>query len=186
VRRVTFCLRFRVGVFRSDLLAPQLSDGDQFPTSQGLNTSTHLFSVWEIKLLDERVAILQTINDKTCCVSDLIRELRVRSEKIVSLLRAMEKEGLVDFPKNNNCARNNLTLKGRPKKIAVMTPLGQKLLEEYVKCERNIIQINDNDIQSSIHQVALRKSLEERNISIYERFLELNEVVYSIKNSVAH
>jgi DNA-binding MarR family transcriptional regulator len=163
----------------------KLFDSGQFPVSQRLNTLTHLFSVWEIKLLGERVAILRTISDKTCCVSDLIRELRVRNEKVVSLLRAMEKEGLVDFPKNNNCARNNLTLKGRPKKIAVMTPLGQKLLEDYVKCERNIIQINANDIQSSIHQVSLRKSLEERNISVYERFLELNEIVYNIKNSVA-
>lgn len=137
-------------------------------------------------MLDKRVAILRTISNKTCCVCDLIKELRVRSEKIVSLLRAMENEGLVDFPKNNNYARNNSALKGRPKKIAVMTPLGQKFLEDYVKCERNIIQIYATDIQSSIHQVSLRKSLEERNISIYERFLELNEVVHSIKNSVAH
>jgi DNA-binding MarR family transcriptional regulator len=157
----------------------------QFPVSKRLSTLTHLFSVWEIKLLGERVAILRIISNKTCCVSDLIRELRVRNEKVVSLLRTMEKEGLVDFPKNNNYARNNLTLKGRPKKIAVITPLGQKLLEDYVKCERNTIQINANDIQSSIHQVSLRKSLEERNIPLYERFLELNEIVHSIKNSVA-
>lgn len=137
-------------------------------------------------MLDERAAILQTISGRTHCVSDLIRELRVRSEKIVSLLQVMEKEGLVDFPKNTNTTRTDLTLRGRPKKIAVITPLGRKLLKDYAKCERNIIQINYNDIRSSIRQVALRKSLEERKISVYERFLELNEIVYSIKNSVAH
>ncbi len=133
-------------------------------------------------MLDERATILQTISDQAYGVNDLIRKLRFRSEKVVSLLRVMEREGLIDF-----IARaNNSTVKGRPKKIPIVTALGQEMIKDYVKCKRNIIQINDNDIKSSIHQISLRRALEEKNASPYRRFFELNEIAFRIKNSIIH
>lgn len=150
--------------------------------AQSLNMREDFISVWEINMLDERATILQTISDQAYGVSDLIKKLRFRSEKIVSLLKAMKREGLIDFSAHSN----NSTLKGRPKKIPIVTALGKEMLKDYVKCKRNIIQINDNDIKSSIHQISLRKTLEEKNVSLYRRFFELNDIAFRIKNSITH
>lgn len=132
-------------------------------------------------MLDERATILQTIGDQAYGVSDLIKKLRFRNEKIVSLLRAMEREGLVDFSRSNNS-----TVRGRPKKIPIVTALGKQMLKDYLKCKRNIIQINDNDIKSCIHQISLRRTLKKNKVSLYRRFLELNEIAFRIKNSITH
>jgi len=138
-------------------------------------------------MLDERATILQTISNARANygVSDLIKKLRFQNEKVVYLLRAMESEGLIEFLENTR-AHNNSTAKGRPKKIPTVTILGKEMLKDFVKCKRHIIQINDNDIKSSIRQISLKRTLEERNVSSYQRFFELNKVVFRIKNSFVH
>jgi len=146
--------------------------------------SGHFISIWEINLLEERVAILQAINGQPCGVSDLIKKLKFRNEKIVSLLKAMENEGLIDFMATSRGA--NSTRRGRPKRIPVVTALGEQMIKDYIKCTRNIIQLNNNDIIRSMHQISLRKLLEENNISPYQRFFEVNEVAFRIKNSIIH
>lgn len=96
----------------------------------------------------------------------------------------MENEGLIDFMETSSCIDS--TRKGRPKKMPVVTVLGKEMINAYIKCKRNIIQINSNDIKRSMHQISLRKLLEENNISPYQRFFELNDVAFRIKNSIIH
>lgn len=130
-------------------------------------------------MLDEKVAILRTLDGQPYCVSDLIQKLTLRSAKIVSLLRVMKKEGLIDFLETGNQQS-----RGRPKKISVVTTLGEKLLKDYKRCQRNVIQINENDIRSDIRQVRSKRLLEEKDISPYQRFFELSEIAFQIQNSV--
>lgn len=134
-------------------------------------------------MLDERATILQMISNARANygVSDLIKKLRFQNKKVVSLLRAMEREGLIDFLESSNS-----TTRGRPKKIPIVTVLGKEMLKDFVKCKKHIIQINDNDIKSSIQQISLKRALEERNVSSYQRFFELNNIAFRIKNSIVH
>jgi len=134
-------------------------------------------------MLEERVALLQIISRGEYGVSDLAKKMRSRHEDTISLLKAMEQEGLIHFRKNSSMFAYRRE-KGRPKKTYRITVLGAKMLGDFQKCKRNMIQINDNDIRSSRHQISLRKSLEKGNISPYRRFFELNTIAFRIKNSV--
>lgn len=132
-------------------------------------------------MLDERVTVLQTIDSNPYCVTEIVQRLRWKTKKTISLLKAMEREGLIDLLESTSSRK-----KGRPKKVATITLLGKELLRTFAECKKNIIQINENDIRSVVHQVSLRKRLQEQNISPYQRFFELNELAFRIRNSVIH
>ena len=130
-------------------------------------------------MIEERVALLQTINGGDYGVNKLMQLIRFQHDKIIALLRDMEKEGLIIFLKNNNSKR-----RGRPKKIPRITELGEQMIFDFQKCRRNIIQINDNDIKHCKRQIALREILEKNNISSYQSFFELTDFVFNIRNSI--
>jgi len=132
-------------------------------------------------MLDERVAILKVINQKPCGVTELVKRLRWRPKRVISLLRAMEREGLVDFQETSNSRKV-----GRPPKLPTVTKLGNEFFNAFMECKKKIIQINDNDIKSAIYQASLSERLIEHNISPYQRFFELNNLALRIRNSVIH
>jgi len=132
-------------------------------------------------MLDERVAILQAINPYPCGVTELVRRLRWKPERVISLLRTMEREGLIDFLENSHSRKA-----GRPLKAATVTMLGNELLNDFLECKKKIIQINENDIKSAVYQASLCERLIEHNISPYQRFFELNNLALRIRNSVLH
>jgi len=135
-------------------------------------------------MLEERAAVLGAIeNDENYGIRDLVSLLSFRNEYTLSLLEAMEQEGLIYFPPLANNFRRK---RGRPKRIPRLTVLGKQLLQDFEKCRRNIIQINENDVKRCEHQMSLRRLLEENNISPYQRFLELNEFAFNVRNSVIH
>lgn len=130
-------------------------------------------------MIEERVTMLQIIKSEEHSIRELTKLASSRYENTIALLKSMEQEGLIYFPENNSSSRK----KGRPKRIPKSTILGERLLMDFQKCKRNIIQINDNDIKHCMHQVALRKLLEENNIPTYQRFQELTNLAFNIRNS---
>ena len=132
-------------------------------------------------MLDERVAILQVINPNPCGVTELVKRLRWKPKRVISLLRAMEREGLIDFLETAHSRKV-----GRPPKVATVTMLGNELLNAFLECKKKIIQINENDIKSAIYQASLCERLIEHNISPYQRFFELSNLALRIRSSVIH
>jgi len=132
-------------------------------------------------MLEERVTILQTIKEREFSVSDLIKQLDFRNEDVISLLHAMENEELIYFLEKHDSRK-----KGRPKRVPKITVLGERVLKDFQKCTNSLIKINQNDVRSVQQQISLRHILENRNISPYQRFFELTEVAFRIKNSITH
>jgi len=129
-------------------------------------------------MIDEKAAILMTINPGPCGVRELVEKLSWKTSRVVSLLKAMENEGLVDFREGSALNR------GRPKKLVVPTTLGHEFLESFKECQRRAIQINQNDIKSAVHQAHLARKLEEYGVSPYQRFIELMNVAFKVRDSV--
>jgi len=129
-------------------------------------------------MLDEKAAILNVIRPNPCGVRELVERLRWKTERIISLLKTMENEGLIEFHENVTPNR------GRPKKLIVASTLGGEFLETFEKCQRKAIQINHNDIRSAVHQANLAKKLEEYHVSPFQRFWELNSIALKIRDSI--
>jgi len=129
-------------------------------------------------LFDERVEILKTINANPCGVRELVHKLNWKTERVISLLKTMKEEGIIEFLESHTHSR------GRPKKLVVASTLGIEFLETFEKCQRKIIQINHNDIKSAVHQANLAKKLEEYHVSPFQRFWELNSIALKIRNSI--
>jgi len=129
-------------------------------------------------MLDEEAAILKAISSNPCGVRELVEKLHWKTERVISLLKTMQEEGVIEFHENIILNR------GRPKKLAVATTLGGEFLETFEKCQRKAIQINHNDIKSAVHQANLAKKLEEYRISSFQRFWELNRIVLKIRNAI--
>jgi len=130
-------------------------------------------------MIEERASLLKVIDGAEHGVSELTELAGFRRGKTIALLEAMEQEGLIQFLETSNERK-----RGRPKKISRITPLGERFLSDFRKCRRNLVQINNNDIKRCVHQIALKRVLENNNISPYQRFLELNEFAFSIRDSV--
>jgi len=131
-------------------------------------------------MIEKRVVMLKIINRKEHSVREVIKLANSRYKDTITLLKSMEQEGLIYFPKDNGIPRK----RGRPKKVPKSTILGEQLLMDFQRCKRNIIQINDNDLKHCMHQVALRRLLEENNVSPYQRLQELNNIAFHIRNSI--
>jgi len=129
-------------------------------------------------MLDDEAAILKAVSSNPCGVRELVEKLHWKTERVVLLLKTMEKEGFIEF-------HENITLnRGRPKKLVVATTLGDEFLETFEKCQRKAIQINYNDVKSAVYQANLAKKLEEYHISPFKRFWELNSIAFKIRNSI--
>jgi len=130
------------------------------------------------KLLDEEAAVLKTISSNPCGVRELVERLHWKTERVISLLKTMENEGLIEFHENITPNR------GRPKKLIVASILGSEFLETLEKCQRKAIQINHNDVRSAVHQANLAKKLEEYRVSPFQRFWELSSIAFKIRDSI--
>jgi len=128
-------------------------------------------------MLDENATILNAINQNPCGVRELVEKLHWKTERVISLLKTMLEQGLIEF-------HENITLyRGRPKKLIVASTLGSEFLETFDRCQRKTIQINSNDIKSAIYQADLAKKLEQYHVSPIQRFWELTSIALKVRNS---
>lgn len=129
-------------------------------------------------MFDEKAAVLKAIEPNPCGVRELVEKLHWKTQRVISLLRTMQEEGVIEFYENVASSR------GRPKKLVVPSILGGEFLEAFERCKRKAIQINRNDIKSAVYQANLVKKLEEYHVSPFQRFWELSSIALRLRNSV--
>jgi len=112
-------------------------------------------------------------------VRELIQKLRWKPSRVISLLKQMKDEGLIELQKNS--ARNSR--RGRPKKIMTCTSLGYEFLEAYRKLKMKPLRARKEDLEHAVKDALYTERLVADGHSPFELFMELNAIVHNIKIS---
>lgn len=129
--------------------------------------------------LDERVQMLNVVAQTEHGVRELIQKLRWKPSRVISLLKQMKDEGLIELQKNS--ARNSR--RGRPKKIMTCTSLGYEFLEAYRKLKMKPLRARKEDLEHAVKDALYTERLVADGHSPFELFMELNAIVHNIKIS---
>lgn len=127
--------------------------------------------------LDQRARVLEVAISTTCGVRDLVQALEWKTSKVVSLLREMYKEKLVDLQQVTYSRR------GRPKKNIICTPLGFEFLETYRKLKMKPLRARKEDFERAVRDASYTSRLVAYGHSPFQLFMELNTIASNIKVS---
>ena len=127
--------------------------------------------------LDEKAQILETISSSSYGVRDLIRELACRASRVISLLKEMEQEQLIEFQSTTQSKR------GRPRKNAVCTGLGLEFLEAHKRLQMKPVRARKEDLDRAVKDALYAQRLVANGHSPFKLFIELNEIARNIKIS---
>ena len=127
--------------------------------------------------LEQRARILQVVTSRSCGVRDIVKLLKIKSSNIVSLLRRMEEEKLIEvqFAKGPK--------KGRPKKCVTASALGYDFLDSYKKLNLKRLTARKADLDHAVKDAMYASKLAENGHSTFQVFMELNTIARNIKNS---
>ena len=127
--------------------------------------------------LEQRAKILQVVTSRVCGVRDNIKLLKLKSSIVVSLLRKMEEEKLVEvqFAKSPK--------KGRPKKYVSATSLGYDFLDSYRKLNLKRLASRKADFDHAVNDARYASRLAKNGHSTFLVFMELNTIASNIENS---
>jgi DNA-binding PadR family transcriptional regulator len=103
--------------------------------------------------------------------------LKWKTAKVISLLRKMNEEKLIDLREGAHLRR------GRPKKNMTCTALGFEFLETYRKLETKPIRARKEDFDRAVKDAAYAGRLVENGHSPFQIFMELNAIARNIKIS---
>jgi predicted transcriptional regulator len=126
--------------------------------------------------LEQRAKILQAVTSRPCGVRDIVKSLKLKSSNVISLLRLMEEEKLIEvqFAKSPK--------KGRPKKCITASSLGNDFLDSYRKLNLKRITARKTDLDHAVKDARYASRLAE-NHSTFQLFMELNTIASNIKNT---
>jgi transcription initiation factor IIE alpha subunit len=127
--------------------------------------------------LDGRAQILEAAASATNGVRDLVRVLGWKTSKVVSLLREMNNERLIDLQ------QVTLSRRGRPKKSVVCTPLGLEFLEVCRRLKMQPLRARREDLEHAVRDAAYASRLVAAGHSPFEIFTELNTIARNIEIS---
>jgi len=127
--------------------------------------------------LEQKAQITQAAASGLHGVRDLAKKLRWRTSSIVSLLRELQEERLIDFHTARRPSR------GRPKRSIVCTPLGLDFLEAYGKLKMRPLRARKADLEHATKDALYTQRLVDSGHSSFRLFMELNAIVSSIRNS---
>jgi DNA-binding PadR family transcriptional regulator len=128
--------------------------------------------------LEQRAKILQAITVSTeCGVRDIVLMLRMKNSNVISLLRRMEQERLIDVQLAKGIK------KGRPKKRVAVTLLGNDFLDSYRELNLKRLRSTKADLDRAVKDALYARRLADRGHSTFEVFMELNAIASNIKNS---
>jgi len=127
--------------------------------------------------LDERAQILGATAQASKGVRDLVQLLKWKTSNVVSLLRKMDEEHLIEFQQAPNSGR------GRPKKGVACTPLGSEFLESYRKLGLKPLRARREDLDRAAKDASYAGRLAASGHSPFQVFMELNEIALNIKVS---
>jgi len=127
--------------------------------------------------LEQRARILQAVTSRVCGVRDLVQLLKLKSSNLISLLRRMEEEKLIEvqFAKGAK--------KGRPKKCITASSLGYDFLDSYEKLNLKRLTARKADLDHAVKDALYASRLAESGHSTFQVFMELNTIASNIKNS---
>ncbi len=128
-------------------------------------------------LLEQKAKILQATVATACGIRKLVKTLNWKTSKVISLLREMNSEGLIEIQ------LATVSKPGRPKKHIKPTPLGLELLEAYRKMETLPLRARKEDLERAERDALYAGRLAANGHSTFKVFLELNRIVRNIRLS---
>ena len=126
---------------------------------------------------DQRAQILEAAASSPLGVRDLTRTLKWKTSNVVSLLRKMSEEQLIEFKQAAYSKR------GRPKKTVTCTALGYEFLETYRKLRIKPLRARKEDLNHAAEDAAYAGRLVASGHSPFRIFMELNTIAHNIKVS---
>lgn len=127
--------------------------------------------------LKQRARILEATAISPCGVREIVHSLKLKTSNVISLLRKMNDEQLIEI---RLAANSN---KGRPKKCVRPTPLGCDFLDAYKKLNMKPLRANRQDLNHAVKDAVYASRLVERGHLPFQIFMELNMIASNIKNS---
>jgi DNA-binding MarR family transcriptional regulator len=120
--------------------------------------------------LELRDKLLKSVEASPCGVRELAKKIRRKTANVVSLIRAMEEEGLL--------RREELRKgRGRPMLIIKATSLGDDFLRTYSMLNLKMLRSRRADLVRAARDAEYAERLESRGLSTFALFLELNSIV---------
>jgi DNA-binding PadR family transcriptional regulator len=126
---------------------------------------------------DQRAQILEAAVSSASGVRDLTKKLKWKTSNVVSLLKKMSEERLIEFKQAAGSKR------GRPRKIVTCTPLGFEFLETYRKLRIKPLRARKEDLDHAAKDAAYASRLVANGHSPFQIFMELNTIASNIKVS---
>jgi len=130
--------------------------------------------------LEQKALILKAVTSSTyasCGIRDLAQKLKWKTSTVISLLREMSQEKLIEFQAIRGSTR------GRPKKTIKCTNLGLDFLETYEKLRMKPLRARKQDLEHAVKDALYTQRLVDRGHSPFKLFMELNTIVRNIRNS---
>jgi len=127
--------------------------------------------------LGQRAEILEAATSTTAGVRDLVRSLKWKTSNIISFLKKMNEEQLIEFQQATHSKR------GRPKKTVICTPLGLEFLETYRKLKMKPLRARKEDLDRAVKDAGYTSRLVASGHLPFQVFVELNMIARNIRLS---
>jgi len=121
--------------------------------------------------IEAKAQTLAAVKREQLGVRELSRIMQTRTQTIVSLIKRMNAEGLVEVkPEKTH-------MKGRPRLIISATALGDDYLDTYHRLLSKPLRSSRNDLLKANRDAEYVNRLVTRGKKPYDAFLELNRLV---------
>jgi DNA-binding PadR family transcriptional regulator len=127
--------------------------------------------------LEQKAQTLEASASVPCGVRDIVQKLRCKTSSVVSLLKEMEQERLIELRRGIHIKR------GRPKKIITCTALGFEFLEGYRKIRTKPLRARGEDLERAVKDALYAERLVAKGHEAFRLFMELNAIAGNIKVS---
>lgn len=126
--------------------------------------------------MDRAVQVLSLCGAAPLSVSQIGKMANGNHQRLFKLITELEERGLL-------MGEYNKQGRGRPSHMLRTTSLGKRFLDKCRALQDLSIHANDNDIKRACHQADLANQLEERGMTVYSRFQEVNELARNIADT---
>ena len=127
--------------------------------------------------MDPRAQMLEAVESGPRSVREVIKKLRWRPSRAISLSRKMRIEDLIELQQVKQSRR------GRPKKIIFCTHLGFDFLRTYRKLMMKPLRARKEDLERAVKDASYAEKLVASGHSPFRLFMELNAIVHNIEIS---
>jgi len=127
-------------------------------------------------MFDLEIRLLELCSHGRLGIRKMLRLLGGNHTSSMRLMKEFERCGFIE-PVSCSSGR------GRPRRIATLSPLGSVVLDKLRSVNNMMIKTNIYDVRSVVDQVRLRNKMIDLGIDPYEKFLELNEIALNIRDS---